>query len=128
MDNELIWHDASTMPPHGCPVIAEFHLFNSPKNPLHQQVVWHWEGEWRPYPETDGRAWVNRWRELPATQGTADNARIEALESAVKLAAVWFDEYALLHRAKGTADGNDKGQRNQDRADRLRAILEGKAS
>ena len=53
----------------------------------------------------------------------AQASRIAELEAGIKLAAVWFEEYALLHRAKGTAEGNDKGQRNQDRADQLRALL-----
>jgi hypothetical protein len=80
------------------------------------------------------RALVERLRRNCTGTNEADQAtmaeaadRIEELEAGLRLAAIWFDEYALLHRAKGTAEGNDKGQRNQDRADQLRALIgEGK--
>lgn len=52
-------------------------------------------------------------------QRPVEVAPAEALQQAIK----WFDEYAALHRSKGTPDGNDKAQRNQDRADFLRAAL-----
>ena len=97
MDKELIWHDAATLPPHGGPVIAEFHEFNRPSNPVHQQVVWFWEGEWRSYPDTENLAYVDRWRELPAIQGTADNARIAELEEALAMAFAAIDDHN--HRA-----------------------------
>lgn len=52
---------------------------------------------------------VDGWRE-----------RAEAAEQAVLRAAVWFEEYAALHQAKGVLD---KASRNLERANILRRAL-----
>ena len=57
---------------------------------------------------------VGEAAEALSRQKAAEDAMAEAL----KLAICWFDEHCAL-----AADGNDKGQRNQDRADQLRLAL-----
>ena len=52
-----------------------------------------------------------------------NNARMDRLQSALQKAIGWFEEYAKLHRAKGTHDGDLKARVNQERADELRAEL-----
>jgi len=54
-----------------------------------------------------------------ARNGAADQ-HIAALESALKQAADWFDEYAMVHSAK---DDEPKMRRNQERADFCREAL-----
>lgn len=59
------WHDRADTPAHGRPVLAEYHEWDNPANPTKEHVVWWWEGEYRPYPDTDGKAYVSRWRPMP---------------------------------------------------------------
>jgi Lar family restriction alleviation protein len=49
--------------------------------------------------------------------------RVEELEGAVRIAAVAFRQYEALHLAKGTQDGDEKAQRNHERAARMEAAL-----
>jgi len=79
------WTPSSQPAPHGQPVLAEYQKWNNPKNPVDTHVVWWWEGEWRLYPQTDGKAYCDRWKPMPAT--TDLQARVEALERAVRDAA-----------------------------------------
>lgn len=49
--------------------------------------------------------------------------RIEEIGSAVETAAIWFEEYARLHHAKGTRDGDHKARINEHRAEVMRSAL-----
>ncbi|MES2782997.1 MAG: hypothetical protein V4657_09390 [Pseudomonadota bacterium] len=76
---QAVWSDE--LPPHGVPVIAEFHEWNVPTNPPSEHVVWLWEGEVRQYPQTEGIAYWTRWRHLPVTNARpADDVLRDALE------------------------------------------------
>ena len=55
----------------------------------------------------------------------AKDAEIERLREAVVRAAEQFEQYAALHYAKGTADGDEKGSVNGSLGKRMRyALLE----
>lgn len=51
------------------------------------------------------------------------SARVEGLEGVVIEAAIQFDRYTELHRAKGTPEGDEKAAVNAAFADRLRQAL-----
>ena len=51
-------------------------------------------------------------------------AQFIALRDAVKLAMDVFSNYAELHRAKGTPEGEDKAAKNMRYADAMRDALE----
>ena len=48
-------------------------------------------------------------------------AERDAARAAVEQAALWFDEYVILHRLKGTKAGEEKAYINERRAAYLRA-------
>lgn len=56
------WRSKDEPAPGGTPVLAEHRAWDSPHGELMQHVVWWFDREWRPYPKTDGRAYVDRWR------------------------------------------------------------------
>jgi hypothetical protein len=53
--------------PSGMPVLVQYREWNNPRNRLIEQVAWKWGGEWRVYPQTDGRAYAERWGPIPNT-------------------------------------------------------------
>jgi hypothetical protein len=53
--------------PSGMPVLVQYREWNNPRNRLIEQVAWKWGGEWRVYPQTDGRAYAERWQPIPNT-------------------------------------------------------------
>ena len=63
---------------------------------------------------------------------TAENialkARVEELALQVEVAATIFDEYARLHRKKGTTEGEAKARRNELYAAEMRASTQPKES
>lgn len=73
------WTDAATSPPHGEPVLAEYHEWNDASKPVRQQVVWLWEGEYRPYPQTDSLAYCDRWKPLPTAALQAERDALAAI-------------------------------------------------
>lgn len=54
---------------------------------------------------------------------SASNARALAAEEALLKAAQWFEEYAVLHAAKGTDEGLRKAEANAERARYFRTPL-----
>jgi len=85
------WHDANELAPEGIPVIAEHNAWNMPEGELMQHVVWNYGGEWRRYPDTEGRAYVNRWRNFPHTTQPDARADAELVEQLLVEAFVYCD-------------------------------------
>lgn len=59
------WLDLKSAPSN-LPVLVQFRAFNDPKRELMEQVAWHYDGAWRPYPLVNDVAYADRWKPLPA--------------------------------------------------------------
>lgn len=78
---DVDWHPRDEPAPEGFPVLAEHRAWNSPAGELMQHVVWWFDGEWRVYPDTDGRAYVDRWKYLPAARQAVDVVEVQKIET-----------------------------------------------
>ncbi len=85
------------------------------------------KGPWIEPPEGHyftGTELADQWnaRDL-ARENIELRAEREALRQKVEIAAIIFEEYARLHRAKETPDGERKAKRNDEYAAEMRTAL-----
>jgi hypothetical protein len=118
------WRPIETAP-RGVPVLVQFHAYNNKANGLMQQVAWFFEGEWRPYPDTEGTAHADRWKPLPHLSQVAQwipvSERLPDEWQAVLAAApdgVWWSVFRPF-----APDGSDN-ERRMFTADALHDMTE----